>query len=272
MPAITPARLKIQATQLAESFGNPIEFVAKLHNLLDFYADRTRKPGRGGPRMAQIRAYNVPKQVVRQIESLLTPRVAADEAAALALADSLWAEPWLECRLIGLYILGSVSLNPPDRIIDRIKIWGEECGVDPQLDSSLATGLVQLRREAPARFFSLLESWIQNPKSATRRLGLRVIPPLVSEPAFVNLPVIFNLLLPLMQKEDLITDADLMQAISALAKRTPKETAYFLKQSLSLSNQPGMDVFIRRILDSFPEQDRDEIRAYLRQRAENLRE
>jgi hypothetical protein len=272
MPAITPARLKIQVTQLVEGFGNPIEFVAELHDLLDFYADRTRKPGRGGPRMAQIRAYHVPKQVIRQIESLLTPKVAADEEAALALADSLWVEPWLECRLIGLYILWSVSLNPPGRIIDRIKKWGEECGVDHQLDSSLATGLVQLRKDAPARFFSLLESWIQSPKLATRRLGLRVIPPLVSEPDFVNLPVIFRLLLPFMQKEDLITDADLIAAISALAKRTPKETAYFLKQSLSLSDQPGVDVFIRRILDSFPEQDRDEMKVYLRQRSENLRE
>ena len=121
MPAINPARLKIQATQIVEKFEYPVEFVTELHDLLDFYADRTRKPGRGGPHLAKIRAYNVPTQVMRQLESLLTPRVTADGDGALALADSLWAEPWLECRLLGLHILGQISLNPPDRIINRIK-------------------------------------------------------------------------------------------------------------------------------------------------------
>jgi hypothetical protein len=270
MPAINPARLKIQVTHIVEKFGNPTEFRAELHDLLNFYADRTRKPGRGSPRLTQIRAYNVPRQVIRQIESLLAPKISSDPDAALILADALWQEPWLECRLLAVGVLSSVPSNPPERIIERITSWGEECGVDRQLDTALAVGFVKLRIDVPKRLFRLLESWTTSPNPAARRLGLRVVPHLVDDRSFENLPAIFGLISPLIENTDLITDVDLMEAISSLARRSPQETVYFLKQSLAKSDQSGMDVFIRRIMDAFPEENRQALRKFLRQRREEL--
>jgi len=272
MPAINPARLKLRVTQLLELFDDPVGFVKDLHELNNFYADRTRKPGRGGPRLAQINAYNVPKQVLRQIEGMVAVKAAADPDASLELVDALWLEPWLECRLLAVHILGLVPPNPPERIIERMTAWGDDCGINHQLDSSLADGLIQLRKEAPRRFLRLLESWVSSPKISTRRLGLRVIPPLVSDSNFVNLPAIFNMISPLMQNADLITDFDLGNAVATLAKRSPQETAYFIKHIISISDRTGLDVFTRQILENFPVQVREDMRVFLRKTREVTKE
>ena len=48
MPAIQLTRLRLQTAGLAESFANPQAFVRGLHDLLDYYADRTHRPGQSG--------------------------------------------------------------------------------------------------------------------------------------------------------------------------------------------------------------------------------
>jgi hypothetical protein len=270
MPAINPARLRIQVTNLIEKFSLPKEFLADLHSMFDFYADRTLKPGRGGPRFANIKAYNVPTQVLRQIEGALSLEVSKDLDTALILVDELWAQKWLECRLLALSIIGQISASPPEPIIERITAWSAECGIDRKLDISLATGLIRLRKEAPNRFFQLLEGWLTSSNIAARKLGLRVIPPLVENQDFENLPAIFNLLSPIVETSSKVTDIDLIDALSALARRSPQETAYFLKQSLAKSDQVGLDALIRKVLNDFPTQLREELRIYFRQRRETL--
>jgi len=270
MPAINPARLRIQVTNLVEKFAMPKEFLADLHSIFDFYADRTLKPGRGGPRFANIKAYNVPAQVLRQIEGMLNLKIAEDFDMALMLADELWSQKWLECRLLALSIIGQIPASSPEPIIERITAWGTECGIDRQLDISLATGLIRLRKEAPNRFFQLVEGWLTSSKLSDRKLGLRIIPPLVNEPEFENLPAIFNLLSPIFENSSKITDIDLIDALSSLVKRSPQETAYFLKQSLAKSDRVGIDVLIRKVMNDFPVQIREDLRAYFRQRRETL--
>ena len=94
----------------------------------------------------------------------------------------------------------------------------------------------------------------------------------VEDPDFVNLPVIFRMISPLLLNVDLITDIDFRVAIGALAKRSPQETAYFLKQVMSRSTHDGLDVLTRKILGNFPIQYQEDMRLYLRQRREELRE
>jgi hypothetical protein len=75
MPAIHPARLKIQAAQLVERFSTPHSFVSRLHDLLDFYANRAYRPGQSGEPHPLLTAYNVPRPVLHQVERELIPRV-----------------------------------------------------------------------------------------------------------------------------------------------------------------------------------------------------
>ena len=97
-----------------------------------------------------------------------------------------------------------------------------------------------------------------------------MIPPLVEKQDFENLPALFNLLSPIVEQSSKVTDIDLLDALSILARRSPQETAYFLKQSLAKSRQVGLEAMIRQIMDHFPDQLREDMRMYLRQRRENL--
>ncbi len=111
MPAIQLARLKIQVTELLTHFQEPLDFLREFHSMLDFYADRTRRSGQSGKPKPLIRAYNVPRQVMRRIASDITPLVIADPENALLLADQLWGDGWYESRLLAIEILGDMSTN-----------------------------------------------------------------------------------------------------------------------------------------------------------------
>ena len=138
MPAIQPARLKIQIAQLVEQFEMPAEFVKRLNDLLFFYADRTRIPGRGGRKYSLTPSYNVPKQVFRYLEKNLRPVVSAQNEQALNLSDVLWQDNWLESRVLALMILGWVPPLPPGRIISRLEPWVKACKDDEPLLGALA--------------------------------------------------------------------------------------------------------------------------------------
>jgi hypothetical protein len=272
MPAIHLARLKLQISHLVEKYDSPPEFVITLKDLFDFYADRTLKPGRGGSQMSLILSHNVPKQVTRQIETALHPKVTREPDQALVLADLIWQEKWLECRELALCFLGWIPIDPPERIIDRLIIWSKERVEDRVLDTSFAKGMVGLQQGAPDLFFGLLESWLVASSPALRKLGLRVIPPLVLGPYCKNLPRIFHLLTPFVQGVSLAPNLEILAAIQALAHQSPQETAFFLRSNLTLSQNPGVYALIRQCLDAFPSPVKDDLRAFLHQRREEYGE
>ena len=74
-----------------------------LHHLLDFYADRARRPGQSGKPAPLIDAYKVHPPVLRHILQELIPLAAENPDAGLALCDALWEQPYLEFRLLASY-------------------------------------------------------------------------------------------------------------------------------------------------------------------------
>jgi len=264
MPAIQPARLKIEISKIVAHFGAPVEFVRAIHDLFDFYADRTHRPGRGGKPFSLVRAYNVPRQVLRQIEVELAPKAAVDPERALVLADAIWQENYLECRLLAIAILGEIPPDPPEQVVERIQAWGRECGEDRQLDASLIVGLARIRKETPELFLRILETWITSHDLASQKVGLRVLPPLVKDVSFENLPAVFHMITPLVRNVDTVLEVDLLAVLHALAQRSPQETAYFLRQSLAISDQPGIASLVWQSLYSFPPEIETSLRELLR--------
>src|SRR3989304_215281 len=104
MPAIQLARLKIQSAQLSEDFVRPDKFVRGLRDLLELYADRTRRSGQFGEPAPLLPAFKVPAPVLRQVLKDLAPMATGDPQGGLALCEALWAEPFLEFRLLAAYL------------------------------------------------------------------------------------------------------------------------------------------------------------------------
>lgn len=270
MPAIQPARLKIQVAQLVEQFANPAAFVNRLNDLFFFYADRTRIPGRGGRKYSLTPSYHISKQVFRQIEKALNPLVSTQDQAALLLADTLWRDNWLESRLLALMILAWIPPLPANRLVSRLEAWIKICKDDAPLLEALAVVLSGLWAQSPLAS-DLVETWLKSPDLVVRKAGLRTIPYLVRHPSFLYLPGIFQLLTPFVQRSNLVPDPDVLAAVRELAVRTPQETAYFLHKNLAVAENEGVYALIRRSLDAFSPAIRSDLQALLYQRREDLR-
>jgi hypothetical protein len=266
MPAIQVARLKIQSAELATRFDNPAAFVRGLHELLDFYADRTRKPGQAGKPPPLIKPYNVPRPVLRQIKTDLSPYVAMDGESALALCDALWAEPYLEFRLLAADILGSVPADSPDEILERINLWAKPGIEDRLLNALVKEGLTEVSKRDPERYLSQLEEWLTAEEDLPRRTGLKAISMMLADRDFENLPKIFRLLAPLVRKSPSQLRPDLLDVMYALAKRSPNEAAFFLRQNLSVMvDDDGTAWLIRNSARYFPEEVRVSLKTALRE-------
>jgi len=264
MPAIQLARLRIQVADLVESFATPKVFVRKLRDMLDFYADRARRPGGGGAKTILMPAFNVSQQVLRQIERALQPKVIADPTSALTLADALWLENWYEFRLLALEILGWIPPRPPEPIQERIKHWSQDAGREHALDKHWIRGLASLLKESPKSFLSLVEEWMAAPDEGQKILGLRVIQSLMDVGEIEHLPMFFNWLSPILQDPGAVPEGDILDTIRSLARRSPQETAYFLRQNLARSGEGEMSRLIRLSLDSFPPDVQERLRSHLR--------
>jgi len=264
MPAIQLARLKIQVTDLLTHFDEPADFVDELHNLLNFYADRTRRPGRSGKPKPLIQAYNVPRQIMRRIESDLTPLILADPQGALVLADDLWNDPWFESRLLAISVLGMLSPEIPETIVSRLQAWGKTCREDAVLDALLEIGAAGLRTHNPNRFLQLVEYWLGSGDKPSRKIGLRALPALIMDPNFENLPTLYRMLSPLLREASSTLESDISHAVRVLGERSPQETAYFLQQNLIAPHKSGLAVITRSNLDVFPPELENMLRTELR--------
>ena len=153
MPAIQPARMKIKVAQLGEKIRQPEAFVQALHGLLDFYADRTFRPGQSGEPPPLLATYKTPPPVFRQIKREITSLVANDPPAALTLVDALWVEPYIEFRLLAIALLGRIPPLPPEPVLARVQMWIASSPESRLLDAILEQSLAQVRQEYPKIYY-----------------------------------------------------------------------------------------------------------------------
>jgi hypothetical protein len=264
MPAIQPARLRQQAVLLAERCADPEAYVRNLHFLMDFYADRARRPGQSGKPGPLITAYKVRPPVLRMILQETLPEALKDAQMGLALCDALWAEPYLEFRMLAAMLLGQLPTQPVEAITRRLEDW-----LAPNLEEHLVSALLteaafNLRQDTPQTLVNLIQKWMGSTDTFYQQVGLRALLTLIEDPNFENLPAFFHLLQPLARGAPSALRADLLDVLAALAKRSPQETAYFLRQTLGTPNAKDTAWLIRQILPVFPLELRQSLRETVR--------
>ena len=266
MAAIQVARLKIQSVRLAENFASPQAFVRELHSLLDFYADRTHRPGQSGDPPPILPAYNVPPQVIRQVERELAPIANQDGQAALAMSDRLWMEDCLECRLLAIALLGLLPPSLATPILNRVSAWAGS-NTEARLNKALfSSGLKRLRQEDPERYLAQVSEWVNSEQVFTQILGLQAIVQLVASQEFSNVPIVFRLITPLVRSAPTRLRPDLLDILRHLAQRSPRETVFFLRQNLVIkTDNPGTAWLARQCLSALPPESQVSLRSALRE-------
>ena len=266
MPAIQPARLKIQTTALVQQFSNPNRLVKDLHELLDSYADRTRRPGKIGAPAPILHTYQVPTQVMRQIWRQLQPQVERAPDVSLALVDVLWREENLECRNLAILILGQIPATPPEPILARTVSWAESDIEFRLLDDLLTTGTARLRADAQDVFLRQIKNWLTSANKDFPPLGLLALIPIVEAPDFDNLPIIFRLIKSVTLRAPLGLRPYQLRLFKTLAAQSPQETAYFLSQNLLGDQDSNTASLVRGCLPYFSDEYQEAIRTALRAR------
>jgi hypothetical protein len=264
MPAISPARLRQQAALLAEYFDDPPAFKRSLHHLFDFYAERVQRPGEAGEPPPLLSAYKVRRPVLNQITLELAPRIAEDPSIGLALCDALWEQPILDFRLLAAGLLGKVPCDPAEPILDRLRGWLKP-DVEIRLVEVLFTqGVACLRKKNPAALIDLAGGWLDEKDAFYQHLGLQLQIPLIDDPQFENLPVFFNLIETYVRSAPARLRPDVLDVLAALIRRSPNETAYFLRRTATMPNSPATAWFIRQSLGEFPAETQASLRQFSR--------
>ena len=264
MPAIHPARLKQQAILVTQHFGDPPALVRSLHHLMDFYADRASRPSQAGRPAPLLPAYHVKPPVLRQVVLELAPLAQDDPDCGLALCQAMWAQPYLEFRLMACSLLGELPPDPPERILAQVKSWAVRDTDVTLLDALARDGLKRVRKEQSVTLVKVTEVLLSAKELDARRMGLRLLLPLVRDPGYPNLPVVFRLLLPYVRQAPGRLRPDILDVVIALAVRSPVETASYLRQALTLPDSPDTAWLIRQSASAFPPEIEERLRSSVR--------
>lgn len=266
MPTIDIARLKIQAAVLVEKFDQPAIFIKELHEILDLYADRTLRVGVVASPLSVLPAYRAPQAVLRQIEMELAPLAGAFPEQAMALTDALWKDGHLETRLLAATLLGRIHPETP-LLLERITAWVSRAR-DAQLRTALlSVSLGRLRRELPSEFLKLIFGWFDPATMKMWSNGIYALLPLIEDPAYDNLPPVFEIVRLVVETAPSMLQNDLVELIRALYEASPIETTYFLRQTISASTSPQAPLTFRRIITALPEPLQPIILEIIRQKA-----
>jgi hypothetical protein len=141
MPAVDPARLRKQVSLVTEALTDPSRLRSRCLDVLEFYASRVR-PGGGVVRGGQGRSLGVPTPVLRELERALLASARADTHAGAMAAETLWAAPIQEARLLAVALL---EVQPADDLPGWVLAWSQTAG-NSQLLQRLACGPLRLLR------------------------------------------------------------------------------------------------------------------------------
>ncbi len=264
MPAIQPARLKQQASALAAKFSQPEYFVRDIHALLEFYTDYTHRPGQAGEPRALLSAYKTPSPVMRQVWNELQRIIPQQPEAVLPLCDALWVEPNIDLQLLAVRLLGTVSVNAPEPVVSRLRLWVQS-GLDKRLlDGLLEHATAQLKQTNPALLNELVSSWLASEHVPTQQAGLRALRSLITQAGAETLPGIIRLLTPYLRQAPSRLRPDVLHILDTLVESSPNEVAFALRQSLTSPDNPDTAWFIRQVLGKFPPETQASLRTALK--------
>ncbi len=260
MPAIQPARLKQQVADLVSKYDQPHVFVRELHALLDQYSDHTQRHGQAGLPDPLIDSYNTPAPVMRQVWHELSRTITPHPNQLLHLSDALWAEPNYDLQVLATRILGQLPTQPPEPVLKRMQAW-VQAGMDRRvLDGLLEHGVKKFQQEAPERLLGLITTWLASAEQTAQQAGLRALLPMLQEPGNPSLPTIYRLVTPYLRVAPSRIRPEILAVARALARCSPSETAYVLRQNLTAPDNPDTAWIIRQVLDEFPEETQKGLR------------
>jgi hypothetical protein len=207
---------------------------------------------------------------LRQVEADLSLRARDDPQAALALADTLWAEGYFETRLLAIHLLSILSPQPPHPLLARFTSWARATTEPELLNRLLSSGRTRLQGERQDLWLAMIHDWLSSDALYDQAVGLRALLSIVDDDRFKNIPLIYDLLGPLLSSIPSSLHVEAARVIEGLARRSPAETVFFLRQVLASVQKDESRLvsrLVRRCLPFFDPQTQAKLRSALTDRS-----
>lgn len=268
MPAIDLARLRKQASRLADFFFLPDEFLRHLREILEYYVNYTLRRKENVAPGSNLKTYRTPPAVLTHIENELRTAAEENPLFALRLADKLWEQGTLETSLLAASLLGRI---PPaeERLLPLLTSWIQQVR-DPDVRTALlSVSFTRLRKENPTEFLALVREYLHPERPRSWSNGIQALLPMIADTAYSNLPPVFDLVEPIIEEAPTSLQNDLEELIIALYRASASETIFLLKHILSSTARPMTAITLRRISPAFPPSLQQELRDLIRPQSLN---
>lgn len=262
MPIIDPAALRARANALAELTGDPPALAAKVHELLDDYADRTY---RASPRLAgnhPASALKTPMPVLRAISVALRDFALASPSAMLEIVKAIWANGSREARRVAAELLGLAAPRVPEKTHWLVEALLPEIESADTADALAEHGLAPLIRANPAAYVTHAQHWTRDPRKWTRRFGLAVLQPLLKDKQWDSVPGALEAVRSVMSDPEAEVRSAAVSALRSLTAKSPVEVARFLRQQAE-SPHHHTQTIVRLTLAKLPPHTRAEMERVL---------
>ena len=262
MPAIEPARLKMQIEALMEVFHQPELFAHTTNELFSQYANRTQRPGQMETGRTLLPTYNTPQPVIQTVLIAAKPYAENKPEEALACSSALWNIAMLESRLLAAQLLGIASLDPAfnSQAMAYLDKWCQETDDDAFRKRMIEEVIQRLGVQAPRLILDHVREIFIRTGGTYMKSALEMLTALVNTPTFHNLPAVFTIAGQAVRNPDPRCTPQTLDLIKAIVHRSPQEGAFFLQQAVQAGPNPDTHWLVRQALPDLPSDLAREIR------------
>ena len=261
MPAVELSRLARQTEGLAALLDDPIEFRRACLNLLEGYADRTRRtvwrPDEDGPWVL-----GVSRTVLRAVARSLSMEVQGRPAAAQSSADSLWQSGIREGQALAAALVQTIEGAGAGKWAERKVLSARDSHAVGFLAGPALSGW---RRMDPSAFLEYLARVLERAVPRWREFGFRGLESALEDPGFPPVPRVFQILGGTPREAGAEPRRAQTAAWRAAIHRSPAEAAQTLLEDLSHAGGDSRDLILSN-LEEFPERQRARLQRALSDR------
>ena len=259
MPAINPTQLEKQITAALSVKADPPLCVRKLYEILEFYADRTRRSVKAADMLILGKVLRVPQPVLQAITRSIQTEHDYSERLRLESSLMLWDMNYRETRMVAVSLLSGVD---PALVMAHFENWATDCDDEEVLHWMAAEGLKLSNRPLEDIPWKGLNTWLQHPAATVQHLALISLLELVQGSVRDgHLPRVFRLLRGASGNISKTSLAALQDLLWALAERSPQESAQYLLDEIKRDQE--VRHLIEKILGAFPQALQEELRQVL---------
>jgi hypothetical protein len=249
--------LKREAEGLQRFVDQPSKLRWHVVDLLEFYADRTKRHGMGERGADATVRFRIPSPVMQAIKASLVQATSKNPATALAAANELWSVEVQVVRLLAIAILANVS---SDDLLATLTTWARATRDIKVLEALASLAYTATAEQGEETVQNQMKKWLKSRSGALRKLGLFTLIAIATDEQTDRVHTVFEILSSVGFRKEIIAQPGYARLLEHLVKRNPGETTGYILVGLKRGREDLRRV-VQGLLSMFPSTRRKRIEA-----------